>query len=193
MFVPKGMVVSFYCAHGAFGTKGVGIAEYKMGAEVALPQVVLSDLMQRKTTENWAVERLDQEILLAKANANAQGLGSDMQIVDSVAGKGFGNRQKVYDYTLSHAGPNPTDRRAEDLWNTHSKAGANIDLIIMKAGAVGHLSSAVSFARAKGEKYQVFHYLPCRHVDSNDAKSSRTVTANLSFGKGVDFIETSVL
>src|SRR5262249_10927533 len=148
--------------------------------------------MQRMKTENWTTDQMNQEILNAKAHANSQGVGADMQIVESVTGKGFGNRQKVYNYSLSHDGPNPNDTRAEQLWNSHQKSTTAVDLLIMQPGATGHLASAISFARSKGEKYTVFHYLPCRHVDTNDTKSMRTVTAQMDFGDG-EFIETSVL
>ncbi len=192
MYVPKGMVVNFYCAHGVFGTKGVPIAENKMGAEPTISQSVMTDLMNRMNTEKWSTDRLEQEILEAKASANSQGLSADMQIVESVLGRGFGNRQKVYNYTLAHDGPNPNDTRAENLWRTHQKSTAAVDLLIMKDGTDSNLANAVSFARSKGEKYTVFHFLPCRHIDKNDAKSMRTVTAKLDFGDG-EFIETSIL
>lgn len=193
LFVPKGMVVNFYCAHGVFGTKGVPIAESKMGGvDNPIPTSVLAGIMTSFTTEKWSADRLDQAILDAKADANAIGLGADMQVVNHVLGQGFGNRQKVYNYTLGHDGPDPNDRRAENLWASHQKSTAPVDLLIMKPGATGHLASAISFARSKGEKYTVFHYLPCRHIDKNDAKSMRTVTAKLDF-EGGEFIKTDIL
>src|SRR5713226_6636347 len=114
LFVPKGMVVHFYCAHGVFGTKGVPIGENLMGGvDNPLPPSVVIALMERKDREAWSNDELDEAILDAKAEVNSQGLGADMQVVDSVRGKGFGNRQKVYNYTIAHDGPQPNDKRAE--------------------------------------------------------------------------------
>ncbi len=194
MFVPKGMAVHFYSAHGTFGTKGIPIAEHMLGTttDAPLPQSVLANLMQGKQTEAWDNDRMEQEILLAKGNANAQGLAQAMQICETVTGKGFGNRQKVYNYSLSHDGPDPNDTRAESLFRNHAQSPAAIDLLIMQRGATGHLASAVSFARSKGEKYTVFHFLPCRYIDAKDTQSMRTVTATFDMEEG-EFIETTLL
>ncbi len=193
LFVPNGMVINFYCIHGVFGTKGVPIGENLMGGvDNPIPQSVLATILERKTTEKWSNDRLDQEILLAKATANSGGLGDEMQVVEAVEGKGFGNRQKVYNYALSHDGPHPKDMRAENLWQHHQKAGAAVDLLIMKPGAESDLVGAIKFARSKGEKYQVFHYLPCRYIDNNDVKAMKTMAVDLPGMEG-EFIETSVL
>lgn len=178
-----------------FGTKGVPIAERMMGADSPLSQAVLAALFQRKSAEQWSDARLDQEILEAKGAANSQGTPNEMQVVDQVQGKGFGRRQKVYNYLLAHNGPSPNDRRAENLWETHSNANAAIDLLIMQQDAEGHLASAIDFALDKGEKYQGLHFLPCRYIAADDTKSMRTVVANVgsdNFGGG-DFKRTTVV
>src|SRR5262249_187565 len=136
-----------------------------------MSQSAMNALMNRVAKGELSV---DEAVRQAKGDANSQGLSPDMQIVNSVTGKGLGNRQKVYNYSLSHEGPSPNDRRAEDLWNAHQGSNNTIDLLIMKPHTRGHLASAISFARSV-EKYTTFHYLPCRHVDTNDRKSMATV------------------
>jgi hypothetical protein len=148
--------------------------------------------MERMVEEKWSDLEFNQAILDAKAEVNSQGLSPDMELVESVKGKGFGQRQKVYNYALSHKGPQPNDVRAEKLWEDHKISTTAVDLLIMKPGAEDSLAGAISFARSNGEKYKVFHFLPCRHIDQNDTKSMRTVTADLTFG-GKEYMETSVM
>ena len=177
IFVPNGMAIHFYSAHGQYGTKGAPLFNNLTGlasADNPIPQSILQSIMTRRVNENWSNERLDQEILVAKAEANAQGAGESMDIVESVQGKRFGSRQKVYNYELSYTGPEPNDQRAENFWRSHQRSRAAVDLLIMQPGAEGHLESAIRFARSKGEKYTVFHFLPCRWIDQNDRKSMRT-------------------
>lgn len=195
--VPSGMVINFYSAHGQFGTKSQVLAESLLGAQSSndgLDQATLMTLMRQMEAQRWTPEQLDQAILDAKANANAQDMAQSMQVYESVAGGGrFRNRQRVYDYALSYSGPRDSEQSMENLLVQHQNGmlSQDIDLLVMKPGKTGHLKSAMSFARSKGESYSQFHFLPCRYVDASDEKSMRTVVLP-DFGDE-DFIETSVL
>jgi hypothetical protein len=196
VFVPSGMVMHFYSAHGQFGTRGQAISEKMLGASqnTGLDQVTMSRLMNEMDKKKWSPEQLDEEILKAKASVNSLDMAQSMQIVDSVAGKGLGSRQKVYNYCLAYKGPRESEQPLENLFALHQKGTLDnqIDLMIMQPGAVGHLESAIAFARSKGEKYTAFHFLPCRYVDATDTKSMKTVNLPKDFG-GEDFKQTSVL
>lgn len=196
LFVPAGMVVNFYSAHGQFGTRGQSIAESLLGAQDSTPldSHVIQQLFQQKSLQGWSDSDLDRAILRAKGEANSRGIGQSMEICEAVRGRGLGNRQKVYNYNLSYTGPRDNEQVLESLFLQHQQGilSDTIDLLIMQKNAAGHLKSAISFARSKGQKYTVFHFLPCRWVDATDAKSMRTVNLPTDFG-GEEFIETSVL
>jgi hypothetical protein len=196
LFVPAGMVVNFYSAHGQFGTRSQSIAETLLGAQDSTPldPHVIQQLFQQKEQEGWSNSDLDKAILRAKGEANSQGMGPSMELCEAVRGRGLGNRQKVYNYTLSYKGPRDDEQALESLFLQHQQGtlSGTIDLLIMQKNATGHLKSAISFARSKGQKYTLFHFLPFRWVDAKDAKSMRTVNLPKDFG-GEEFIETSVL
>ena len=193
VYVPKGMVVNFYGAHGQFSTQSQTIAETALGAQASggnLDQRVLLDLMNQKEEQGWSMLELDAEIERAKANVNAHDMAQSMQVYETGGGR-LG--QKVYNYSLSYSGPRDNEQALESLFTQHQQGGldTNIDLMVMNKGASGHLKSALKFALSNGEKYTIFHFLPCRYVDASDKKSMRTVHLP-DFGDE-DFIETSVL
>jgi hypothetical protein len=196
VYVPKGMLMKFYSAHGQFGTRTQSIAENLLGAQaqVSVDPATLARLMQDVASGRLTPDQLDQAILDAKAQANAGGIGESMQVYEEVRGQGLGNRQKVFNYSLSYKGPRDSEASMEALFNQHQGGtlAADIDMLVMQPGASGHLASAIAFALDKGGKYGAFHFLPCRWVDDKDKKAMRTVNLPKDFG-GEAFIQTSVL
>ena len=178
VYVPNGMVIHFYAYHGQFNTQAVPRAENLLGAANNDPAIDFSRIINESMEKKWTPEQIDEAMLQAKASVNSKGGGDLMHIEESVRGRGLGSRQKVYNYVLAYRGPRDAlTQPTENLFAQHQQGALNsqFDLMIMQPDATSLLSEAIGFARSHGEKYTVFHYLPCRWVDNTDVKSMRTV------------------
>lgn len=171
--VRKGMTIKFYSAHGNFATQSQSIAQQLLGSATAAPAISMQEAL--------AMEARGEDPFAAQ-EANTGGLPEVVQECKRTQGK-------AYNYSLSYSGPRASEADVEALFELHQEGGldSDIDLMVMIKGASAHLKSAMKFA---GD-YAVFHFLPCRYVDAEDAKSMKTVHLP-DFG-GEDFIETSVL
>jgi hypothetical protein len=171
--VPDGMVMRFYSAHGTFGTQATSLAERILGMGSKDSPISMAE---QERIMSLPAEKQEEALKEAKARVNAQGNPLSM-VVEAVEGK---LEVKVYDYRLAYKGPRDSEECTEGVWRRHhaGNCNGNVDLIVMKQGtdACRHLSNAIKFALShKKSGYDVFHFLPCRYVDKDDAESMKTV------------------